>query len=135
MKTTDKLGMTRARLKPAATKSDARFTPMSAPVAASFSWAAFNLGASRAVPHEDRCGATRRAQQAAPLRPRDSPDVSPYACRSSPVIGFLIGTPKQLEIGVTHTKQSAEAISNRDKNTTRSNTDLAVDSAGAFGYV
>jgi hypothetical protein len=34
---------------------------------------------------------------------------------------FLIGTPKQLEIGVNRTKRNTAVISNRDKNTTPSN--------------
>jgi hypothetical protein len=34
---------------------------------------------------------------------------------------FLTGTPKQLEIAVTRTKQNTEVISNRDTNTTPSN--------------
>jgi|SRR5208282_389608 len=38
---------------------------------------------------------------------------------------ILIGTPKRLEIALSHTKQITEAISNRDKNATRSKFDLA----------
>jgi hypothetical protein len=46
---------------------------------------------------------------------------------------FLTGTPKQLEIVATHTKQDTEVISNRDTNTTPSNAicPLIVGLAGA----
>ncbi len=53
-------------------------------------------------------------------RPQEPPNESLFTV-------FLTGTPKQLEIAVTHTKQTTEAVSNRDKNTT------APDAIGGTG--
>jgi hypothetical protein len=44
---------------------------------------------------------------------------------------ILTGTPKQLEIAVTHTKQNIEAISNRDTNSTTSNAFRGSNLAGS----
>ncbi len=46
------------------------------------------------------------------------PPKPPVTRHLSLVTAFLTGTPKQLETAVNQTKQSSEAISNRDKNTT-----------------
>jgi hypothetical protein len=48
---------------------------------------------------------------------------------------FLTGTPKQLEIHVTHTKQNTEVVSNRDTNTTPPNAIEGIRTARAPALV
>jgi len=57
------------------------------------------------------------------------------AAAKTATVPFLTGTPKQLEIGVTHRKQSPRLVSNRDTNTGRSARDKRdFRGAGVSGF-
>src|SRR5208282_3323159 len=96
MKTNDKLDLTRAGLAP---RRDSAFR------------ARLKSGEQNSCNHLDKGGAP------------ESP-YSRFGTASAPVKN-LIGTPKRLEIAVSHSKQNTEVISNRDRITTPSKFDLA----------